>query len=99
MIGVTGAQLHRYEMGSTRMAPARVEAVAVALGVHAESLVVNSRGALWDLPQCFPHMGSGDELLALIEVFARITDPKNRTAVVAIARILASPAAPEPEGE
>ena len=95
MIGVTGAQLHRYETGTTPMAHNRVIALAAALGVSSATL----SEAREQPPQepAMPHPDAGDELLALVEVFSRITDAKNRSAVVAIARILAT-ASPSDRG-
>jgi transcriptional regulator with XRE-family HTH domain len=101
MVGVTGAQLHRYETGATRMAAGRLVAIAEALGVAPDSLIGTYRGAGAGAMQRRPapaHMESGDDLLALVEVFSRITDQKNRDAVVAIARILANTASEPQEG-
>ncbi len=90
MVGVTGAQLHRYETGITPVTKNRLLALTQALGVPADSLVTSSHDGRSHRPSVSAHMEAGDDLLALVEVFARITDPKNRSAVIAIARILAT---------
>lgn len=85
MVGVTGAQLHRYETGGTRIAASRLVALAQALGVRADSLI----GSCTTEPEELPPMpqSSGDDLLDLIQVFSTLTDPKHRGAVLAIARM------------
>jgi transcriptional regulator with XRE-family HTH domain len=88
-VGVTGAQLHRYETGATRVAASRMIAIAEALGVRPDVLLGS---ATPEAPAPAPSEAStGDDLLELIQLFSAIGDPKNRNAVLAIARMMASP--------
>jgi transcriptional regulator with XRE-family HTH domain len=85
MVGVTGAQLHRYETGGTRIAASRLVALAQALGVRADTLI----GSCTTEPPPPPPavFSSGDELLELIQIFSGLTDPRHRSAVLSIARM------------
>ena len=85
MVGVTGAQLHRYETGGTRIAASRLVALAQALGVRADMLI----GSCTTEPPPPPAavFSSGDELLELIQIFSGLTDPRHRSAVLSIARM------------
>lgn len=90
MVGVTGAQLHRYETGATRIAASRLMLVAEALGVRTDEL----------MGDCAPHGNHGhvmsapnlasDDIVELVQVFSSIEDRKNRCAVVAVARMFAA---------
>lgn len=88
-VGVTGAQLHRYETGATRVAASRMIAIAEALGVRPDVLLGSA------VPEAAPpapaEATTGDDLLELIQLFSAIGDVKNRNAVLAIARMMASP--------
>lgn len=90
MVGVTGAQLHRYETGATRIAASRLMLVADALGVRPEELMgesvphSNSHHAM--AVQSLPN----DDIVELVQVFSSIEDRKNRCAVVAVARMFAA---------
>jgi transcriptional regulator with XRE-family HTH domain len=85
MVGVTGAQLHRYETGGTRIAASRLVALAQALGVRADTLI----GSCTTEPEPPPPtvFSSGDDLLELIQIFSSLTDPRHRIAVLSIARM------------
>lgn len=85
MVGVTGAQLHRYETGGTRIAASRLVALAQALGVRPDSLI----GSCTTEPEPPPPtiFSSGDELLELIQIFSGLTDSRHRSAVLTIARM------------
>lgn len=85
MVGVTGAQLHRYETGGTRIAASRLVALAQALGVRADSLIGSCTAE--PEPPAPASFSSGDELLELIQIFSGLTDPRQRSAVLAIARM------------
>ncbi|WP_431282438.1 helix-turn-helix domain-containing protein [Humitalea sp. 24SJ18S-53] len=87
-VGVTGAQLHRYETGTTRIATSRLIAIAEALGVRADSLI--SAGSATE-PDPHPKAGSNDDdIVELIHIFGTITDPRHRSALVAVARMMAT---------
>lgn len=89
MVGVTGAQLHRYETGGTRIAASRLVALAKALGVRADSLIgsctTEPEEQIAPAPQFTS--GSGDDLLELIQIFSGLNDPRHRAAVLSIARM------------
>jgi len=99
MVGVTGAQLHRYETGATRIAASRLIAIADALEVGPDRLI----SAATFSPNSHPapaHHG-GDDLLDLIQTFSGIADPKCRSVIMPVVRMLATQQAsnlPEPGG-
>ena len=88
IVGVTGAQFHRYETGATRVAASRLMAIADALNVRPEVLMgttpASAGGKPLELGDAAP-----DELLELVEVFAAISDPRRRAALMAFARVVA----------
>jgi transcriptional regulator with XRE-family HTH domain len=86
MVGVTGAQLHRYETGSTRIAASRLIAIANALGVRPDTLLAtasNGEPHVTSLP-----VSTSEEIVELIQMFGNISDPRHRTALVAVARMM-----------
>jgi len=87
-VGVTGAQLHRYETGATRVAASRMIAIAEALGVRPDVLLESA--APEPMPTFSSEASTGDDLLELIQLFSAIGDPKNRNAILAVARMMAS---------
>jgi len=91
MVGVTGAQLHRYEMGTTRVAASRLIAIAEALGVHADALMGSSTPPERS-PTRMVLADGDDDIIELIHVFSSITEQKNRSAIIAVARMLAAKA-------
>jgi transcriptional regulator with XRE-family HTH domain len=88
-VGVTGAQLHRYETGSTRIAASRLIAIAEALGVGPESLI--AAGTDRAPPAPMPP-GAGGEIVELIELYGALGDPRQRKALLAVARMMAAQA-------
>ncbi|MDB5415470.1 MAG: transcriptional regulator, Cro/CI family [Rubritepida sp.] len=86
-IGVTGAQLHRYERGTTRIAESRLIAIAAALDVPPEMLV----GSSSPQPPTAERLDSGgaDGLVELVEIYAAIRDTRRRKALLCFARTLA----------
>ncbi|NKC30543.1 helix-turn-helix domain-containing protein [Falsiroseomonas selenitidurans] len=102
IVGVTGAQFHRYETGATRIATSRLLGIATALGVRPEVLVGTAAPRSETLVDFTD--GATDELVELVQVFSTINDPRRRHALMAFARAvargqpLAAPgAAPAPE--
>lgn len=87
-VGVTGAQLHRYETGATRVAASRMIAIAEALGVRPDVLLESA--APEPVPVISAEASTGEDLLELIQLFSAIGDPKNRNAILAVARMMAS---------
>lgn len=87
IVGVTGAQFHRYETGATRIATSRLLGIATALGVRPEALVGTAS------PRAEPMVdfteGATDELVELVQVFSTINDPRRRSALMAFARAVA----------
>ncbi|MCR0985863.1 helix-turn-helix domain-containing protein [Roseomonas populi] len=90
MVGVTGAQLHRYETGTTRIAASRLIAIANALDVRPDVLIAagSAQGAP-TLPAVALSSSAGDDIAELLQVFCTITDPKHRSALIAVARMMA----------
>ncbi|PZW46798.1 helix-turn-helix protein [Humitalea rosea] len=90
LVGVTGAQLHRYETGATRIAASRLIAIADALGTSADTLI--SAGSDGDRggTKHVASRRSADDIVELIQVFGSISDPKHRSALVAVARMMAT---------
>ncbi len=88
-VGVTGAQLHRYETGATRIAASRLIAIADALGVRADILISAGGSSHEPSPQA-PPASEDDDIVELIQVFGTLTDPRHRSALVAVARMMAS---------
>ncbi|WP_338663897.1 helix-turn-helix domain-containing protein [Pararoseomonas sp. SCSIO 73927] len=91
MVGVTGAQLHRYETGTTRIAASRLIAIANALDIRPDVLIAagSTRAVPAPPPPAF-QAGSGDDIVELIQAFSTITDPRHRSALVAVARMMAA---------
>lgn len=94
MVGVTGAQLHRYETGATRIAASRLMLVAEALGVRTDELMGDNaphavHGNAHGHGMSTPSLPS-DDIVELVQVFSSIEDRKNRCAVVAVARMFAA---------
>lgn len=99
MVGVTGAQLHRYETGSTRITASRLIDIANALGVRPDTLLATAAAAGAE-PVAMPNMAnSGQEIVELIQMFGSITDPRHRSALVAVARMMTTPQAQRPAGD
>jgi len=93
MVGVTGAQLHRYETGSTRITASRLIDIANALGVRPDTLLATAAAAGTE-PVAMPNLAnSGQEIVELIQMFGSISDPRHRSALVAVARMMTSPQA------
>lgn len=88
-VGVTGAQLHRYETGATRIAASRLIAIADALGIRADVLISAGGSSHEPSPQA-PPASEDDDIVELIQVFGTITDPRHRSALVAVARMMAT---------
>jgi transcriptional regulator with XRE-family HTH domain len=87
-IGVTGAQLHRYETGSSRISTTRLFAIAAALEVRAETLLAaTSKVDTKSLPT---PASSSQEIVELLQMFGSIADPQHRTALVTMARMMSS---------
>jgi transcriptional regulator with XRE-family HTH domain len=89
MIGVTGAQLHRYETGATRITASRLIAIAGALGVRPDTLLASATQEAAPTPPIY----SGQEMVELIQMFGNIADPRHRSALVAVARMMTAPLA------
>ncbi|MBP0496546.1 helix-turn-helix domain-containing protein [Pararoseomonas indoligenes] len=91
VVGVTGAQLHRYEMGTTRIAASRLIAIANALDIRPDVLIA-AGSSQDDAPEPAPTFqpGPGDDIVELIQAFSTITDPKRRAALIAVAKMMAS---------
>lgn len=90
-VGVTGAQFHRYEVGTTRVATSRLIAIASVLGVQPERLMSNVA------PVAMLSIGDVSEtndLVELVELFSSLVNPRHRAAMVTFARSLAIQSGP-----
>jgi transcriptional regulator with XRE-family HTH domain len=87
LIGVTGAQFHRYETGATRVAASRLIAIAAALGTRPEALMGVPAPML---ASPAPSEGAAtDDLVELVEAYGAISDPRRRLALITFARAVA----------
>ena len=87
-IGVTGAQFHRYEAGSSRVAASRLMAIAASLNIRPEVLMGVPVPRPVEAPSVPLSPGPTHDLVALVEVFASISDPRRRHALLAFARVI-----------
>jgi len=93
-VGVTNAQLHRYEAGISRVAASRLVAIARALDVRVEDLLNEGTASA---EAAMPHP---DEFATLARAFASIADPRHRAALVSLANTMAGANGGElPDGE
>ena len=89
-IGVTGAQFHRYEQGTTRVASSRLMAIAATLQIQPEWLLRQNTPLPIEAPVVPARSSGTDDLVELVEIFASITKPRHRSALLLLARRLAS---------
>jgi transcriptional regulator with XRE-family HTH domain len=95
IIGVTGAQFHRYETGATRITASRLIAIANALGVRPDTLLAAASSAK---PQpASVSVGTSQEIVELVQMFGSIADPRHRSALVAVARMMTASHQTTPE--
>ncbi|WP_165585395.1 helix-turn-helix domain-containing protein [Roseococcus sp. SYP-B2431] len=94
-VGVTGAQFHRYEVGTTRVAASRLLDIATVLGVRAEALMNDD--APREATRHQPGPAASNDLLELVEMFSSIADQRRRCALVSFARCLAAQSAATPD--
>lgn len=87
-VGVTNAQLHRYETGISRVAASRLVAIAEALEVRVEDLLREGTAS------AEPAMPHAEEFASLARAFAAITDARHRAALISLANTMAGAAAP-----
>lgn len=92
-VGVTNAQLHRYEAGISRVAASRLVAIAKALNCRVADLVSDDAPEEAERPA--PH---DEEFARLARAFAAISDPKHRAALVSLAHTMAGAANDERQG-
>lgn len=88
-IGVTTAQLHRYEVGVTRVAASRLLAIAKVLRVVPAALLGDAAGHKLAAARAEVAEGPAD-LVELFSVFSSLPDDRLRKAVVLFARMLAA---------
>jgi transcriptional regulator with XRE-family HTH domain len=94
-VGVTGAQLHRYEMGITNVTTGRLVAVANALGIRPDVLL--NAATKPDQASAFANhvAGPANDVATLLEMFMAIKEPSHRDALMAVARMMSS-SSPQP---
>jgi transcriptional regulator with XRE-family HTH domain len=87
-IGVTGPQFHRYETGAARITTSRLVAIAKALNMRAETLLMAACNVE---PKPLPMPAStSQEIIDLVQMFGSIADSQQRSALVAVARMMLS---------
>jgi transcriptional regulator with XRE-family HTH domain len=87
-IGVTGVQFHRYEIGATRVAASRLIAIASALNIRAETLLASASAV--EARPMLAYLESSQEIVDLLQAFNSIDNPRNRSALLALARMMSS---------
>lgn len=93
-VGVTNAQLHRYEVGISRVAASRLVAIAEALEIDVAELLSEVPAAAASV------VPDTEEFASLARAFAAITDPRHRAALVSLANTMAgATATTRPEEE
>ncbi|MDB5415473.1 MAG: DNA-binding protein [Rubritepida sp.] len=89
LVGVTGAQFHRYETGATRVAASRLMDIATALGVRAEVLI-GEVSAPTAPPAPLSVAGEAtNDLVELVQLFSAMADPRKRSTLISFARTIA----------
>ena len=96
-VGVTGAQFHRYEVGTTRVAASRLMDIAAVLDARAEDLMRDEAPRVLAQPQVSP--AASNDLVELMEMYSAIADHRRRCALVSFARSLARSELPAPPAE
>jgi transcriptional regulator with XRE-family HTH domain len=87
-IGVTGAQFHRYETGATRITTGRLIAIAAVLNMRPDTLLAAASTAKAE--RLLVPSNSSPEIGDVVQMFASIADPRHRSALVAVARMMSS---------
>lgn len=87
LIGVTYQQTYKYEKGVNRVAGARLNVIAKALGVEVAYFFV---GTEEPAPAIAP-AGRARKVIELNKNFAAIRDPRAQDAVCELVRVLADP--------
>lgn len=97
LVGVTGGQIHRYEMGASRVATSRLMAIATVLGVSPERLMSDAAPTTGAMEPACGAAVSGD-LVELVELYSSLTDRRRRSALIAFARSMAAQPLSAPPG-
>ena len=87
-VGVTGVQLHRYEVGASRIAASRLLAIADALQIA--PVVLMGEAPEQDQPATVTAAPPPcpDQLVELVELYGTINDKRRRDALLAFTRSL-----------
>jgi transcriptional regulator with XRE-family HTH domain len=88
-IGITGPQIHRYESGTTRMSTSRLIAIAEVLNMRLDKLLITASAVDEADPPLVPTNAS-QQIIDLVQMFSSIADPRQRSALMAVARMMAS---------
>ena len=89
-VGVTGVQLHRYEVGATGVATSRLVDIANAIGVRPDVLLNAATRSEQVLAPINHGVGAAGDVAAFLETFMAIKDPAHRDALMAVARMMSS---------
>jgi transcriptional regulator with XRE-family HTH domain len=95
VVGVSCVQFQRYETGTSRVSASRLFAISDALGVQVDSLIAD-RSAHSPEPAT---RSQRHEMAELTRVFASISDPRHRLAIIALAHSMAAQEVKARDGE
>jgi transcriptional regulator with XRE-family HTH domain len=87
-IGVTAPQFHRYEAGTTRIATHRLIAIAEVLNIRPDRLL--AAASIEETAPLIASESSTQQIVDLVQTFSSIVDPRQRGALMAMARLMAS---------
>ena len=85
-IGVTNAQMHRYETGATRIATSRLIKIADTLGVPVTNLIRGLPSRSLAQVAVMSELPLGGDLAELTKAFSAIEDVGQRRALLQLAR-------------
>lgn len=85
LVGVTSAQVHRYERGLARISTGRLLKIADGLGVSIEVLLEGAQNAARPVPA-----DGQTDLDSLSRAFLAIRSPEQRQALLVLARTMAA---------
>jgi hypothetical protein len=81
-------QFHRYETGATRVADSRLIAIASALNIRVETLLAPASAV--EARPMPAYLEASQEIVDLLQAFSSIDNPRHRSALLALARMMSS---------
>ena len=95
LVGVTGAQMHRYELASTKISADRLHSIAAALQEPVEALLGGAKPGPAQAARSISELQH--DSLELVELFTAIDDQTSRGAILSIVRALVSGSTSRPD--